>query len=185
MNRFFLYIIALALALTLGACDGLTAPELADAGTAQAGLTLGTPASAIRPQALELGQTARIAGAGLTFDALVEDSRCPVGMACVWGGEAVTRFTLRTADGTAYPVELALPGGRVRALPLDEAPMAVAGGYVIRLTRVQPYPGYTREERLPVTATVVVAPCPGRCVEVWPPQGPDEEPVGSPTTPRP
>ncbi|MDX1420891.1 MAG: hypothetical protein R3181_13080 [Rubricoccaceae bacterium] len=166
--RYFL----LALALTLAACDGLTTPAASDLATAPAH----AEARPVVPLVLTLGQSAplREPGSSFTFDAVVSDDRCPVNMTCfhdggIWAGTARTRFTLTTVD-RSYPIALAIPGGHPGPLPLEAAPMAVAGGYVVRLVRLQPYPGWEPDGGMPATATVVVEPCPSKCVETWPPQ---------------
>jgi hypothetical protein len=165
MNRSFCLLGFLLFAFFLSACDGLTTPGVFEtaraldraAGRAQVALTLGESAPLSEP------------GSSLSFDALLSDNRCPVGMSCPWRySVAHTRFTLRTADGTAYVVPLTMPSGPPGLLPIEDAPWAMAGGYVIHLLRLQPYPGWP-PDGVPVTATVVVEPCPDRCFEVWPP----------------
>jgi hypothetical protein len=49
-----------------------------------------------KPFQLKPGQTAVVAGSGLTvgFQGVSEDSRCPVGVQCVWEGDAAVDVTL-------------------------------------------------------------------------------------------
>ena len=48
---------------------------------------------------LGLGQSVTVSGPGLTvtFAALLEDSRCPVGSQCIWAGRAVISLTVAKA----------------------------------------------------------------------------------------
>jgi hypothetical protein len=48
---------------------------------------------------LGLGQPVTVSGPGLTvtFAALVEDSRCPIGSQCIWAGRAVISLTVAKA----------------------------------------------------------------------------------------
>ncbi len=172
MKRLHTLLAALALgaAGTLTACDGLSVPNLGPADSALRRPTVEGPA----PLTLTLGQSAILPGSGsrLTFERVVQDSRCPMDVTCVWAGEGQARFTLHTYSGQAYSFTLALPGGTPEALPMDKAPSALKGGYIIHLLRLQPYPGYAPEAGMPVTATVVAEPCPDLCVELPPPDGP-------------
>ena len=49
---------------------------------------------------IELGETATVEGLAITFDAVVDDSRCPLDAVCVWEGQAVVTLTVEgvTAD---------------------------------------------------------------------------------------
>ena len=49
-------------------------------------------------------------GIGISFDRVVEDSRCPTNVVCVWAGEAVIELTVTGADTSAV-VRLSLEPG--------------------------------------------------------------------------
>lgn len=68
------------------------------------------PATLDQPFALTLGRTAHFAeeSISLTFDGVVEDSRCPTGVLCVWAGRFVAAVTLTSADGAKESLELTL-----------------------------------------------------------------------------
>ena len=77
----------------------------------------------------------------LCFDAIVQDSRCPINANCVWQGVAVVRFTL-LLNGQEHQLELAtnneLPGTRTDT---------TIQSYTFLLRNVQPYPGSAGGEK--------------------------------------
>ncbi len=64
-------------------------------GGACAGITDVQPG---QPFELKVGQTAVVADStlALRFEGVPQDSRCPMGVMCVWAGDAVVRLALRT-----------------------------------------------------------------------------------------
>ncbi len=85
--------------------------------------------------ALRVGQTAALAGGTgvrLIFEAVREDSRCPVGVSCIWAGDAVVAITMHNTDGGPTTIELHT---NVR---FDAE--AVPDGHVVRLVRLSPTP---------------------------------------------
>lgn len=60
--------------------------------------TTGTATPVEGPVAL--GQTAYVGGPTVRPVALVEDSRCPTDVACVWAGRLVVRVVVTTGRGT-------------------------------------------------------------------------------------
>ncbi len=92
---------------------GLTACDSTDADTYGADAQSGEVTVA-------LGETASLNGLALTFDAVAEDSRCPVGVDCVWEGQARVslmaggqEMTLLVVDPERRPDAGARVGGRV------------------------------------------------------------------------
>jgi len=83
---------------------------------------------------VRIGETAAIAGELLTitFEQVVEDSRCPSNTTCVWAGTAVVRLGLRVGDSARGTVNL-------RTLSEAEAE-AVFQKYRVRLVRLAPTP---------------------------------------------
>lgn len=57
---------------------------------------------------LKIDQDARIEGEDLAivFDSVLEDSRCPVGVDCVWSGNAKIRFKLSDLNQTSEKLDL-------------------------------------------------------------------------------
>lgn len=56
---------------------------------------------------LDLGQRVRLADdSRLQYVRMVNDSRCPPGVQCVWAGDAVLAFQWTPASGAAEPFEL-------------------------------------------------------------------------------
>ena len=66
-----------------------------------------TNVSLDQPFVLRVGQSATVAGEGLTvsFQGVPSDSRCPTGVQCVWAGNAVVQVVL-SKDGKAFGAEL-------------------------------------------------------------------------------
>ncbi len=67
------------------------------------------------------------------LDSLIEDSRCPLGVVCIWQGTAIAKFSV-TVNDHQQPVTLStfkLPG-----LPSDTILM----GYKIEFVDLLPYP---------------------------------------------
>ena len=80
---------------------------------------------------LELGDTARADGLEITFESVVQDSRCPEDVVCVWAGLAQVALRL---DGTVDTLLVTDP---------ELAPGAVAqrGDVRVRAVDLLPYPG--------------------------------------------
>jgi hypothetical protein len=80
---------------------------------------------------IAVGQEAHLRGTPITirFRGVSQDSRCPSDVQCVWAGNAVARFTLNAAEGSAIEVTLNT-GLEPRSL--------VFSGYRIRLVGLEP-----------------------------------------------
>lgn len=79
---------------------------------------------------LPLGRTADNGELAVTFEGVSEDSRCPIGVMCVWEGNASIRLTLAS-------------GGDTQAAILNSTldPKAAAfAGYTIGYRDLTPYP---------------------------------------------
>lgn len=81
---------------------------------------------------LARGETAAVGTDGLTvrFSAVVEDSRCPIGVMCVRAGEAKLHLELRAPGAGSDDLILATEGGQPR--------YASFSGYDIRLVALDP-----------------------------------------------
>lgn len=87
---------------------------------------------------IEPGHRAEIRESGLeiTFNKVVEDSRCPKGVECVWAGNGKVEVTIH------------FPGSedRVQELNTNLDPKEIeAGVYRIQLLELQPYPVENQE----------------------------------------
>jgi hypothetical protein len=89
----------------------------------------------MQPERVTLGVGDSVAGEGrprVTFVRVVQDSRCPTGVTCVWEGDAVVEIEVRDASGAAEVVTL-------HANPRF-AQEAEALGLRVRLERLTPHP---------------------------------------------
>ncbi|HJU57087.1 MAG TPA: hypothetical protein VJ715_21050 [Pyrinomonadaceae bacterium] len=100
---------------------------------------------------LRSGRSVRIEGERLTvtFNRVVEDSRCPQGVQCVWAGNAKVMLRLSKARRRASTMSL--------NTGLDPK-QAAYRGYEVRLVKLDPYPkeGKTIRKR-DYVATLVVS----------------------------
>lgn len=84
------------------------------------------------------------------FDEVVEDSRCPEGVECVWEGEVTVAVTLFDGDGGTHELQLTLPGGQ-REFRFPESPARQAVmAWDVQLLSVLPYPREGAAPREPV-----------------------------------
>ena len=63
----------------------------------------------------------------------IDDSRCPIGLTCVWAGQMVAAIAVTRNDGSEAEVELLTRVGR-------EPAVSSALGYDFRLLSVEPHP---------------------------------------------
>ena len=127
---------AAALIVLASVACATSAPSLVDAQT--------TPvaAQAISPIELTLapGESRRVpeVEATITFEAIVEDSRCPTGVTCIWEGDAAVSVRIEDADGkpgtytlhTADRFEREAVHGAIRVRLISVAPHPTAEGPV-------------------------------------------------------
>ena len=88
---------------------------------------------------LSVGQTVGISGENLkiTFDEVLQDSRCPAGAECIWEGVATCQIHI-VLDDITYNIELAQPGLS------DEYVSEAYKGYHFSF-KVEPYPELDKE----------------------------------------
>lgn len=79
------------------------------------------------------GEAAEREGHRVAFVRVVEDSRCPVGVQCVWEGRAQIEVEV---DGRPFVLTLPRPGA-----PDDEAQTAEWEGVQVTFLDLLPYPG--------------------------------------------
>ncbi len=78
----------------------------------------------------------RESGLEITFSRVIEDSRCPKGVECVWAGNGKVELSIH------------FPGEKERVQELNtnlEPKDIMAGEYKIRLVELQPYPEKSQE----------------------------------------
>lgn len=81
------------------------------------------------------GETVASHNMSLTFDDVLEDSRCPKGVECVWEGNAKIQLTLRTsASDVGTTVQLNTHSSYQNTVSYN--------GYTIHLYKLIPYPEY-------------------------------------------
>jgi hypothetical protein len=75
-----------------------------------------------QPFELKFGETAKLSDAPfkVTFDSVLEDSRCPIKVQCVWAGRVVVSLTAAVTDGSPKSFELQL-GTSTRVLDYNVA----------------------------------------------------------------
>lgn len=74
----------------------------------------------------------------IRIDSVLEDSRCPSDVLCIWGGNARVRFILSNEKGDT---KFELNSNGSTDLNMD----AIIDGYHIRLVSLLPYPVSTKE----------------------------------------
>ena len=111
-------IAAVTLALALAACDSSTSPQ---------------PAPGRHEVVLRQGQSVPLDGSGITVGLqLVEDSRCPATVVCVWESNGRVTIQLRDANGAEISAQLNTHPSYPRSL--------VFRYLNIELTALDPYP---------------------------------------------
>jgi hypothetical protein len=98
---------------------------------------------------VEVGKSVYVKGSKLTikFIEVVEDSRCPIGVDCFWAGNAKIRVSV--AKGKAAPRVIELNTGM-------EPQTALAYGYELKLTELDPYPVQDKPKTEPSIAKISV-----------------------------
>lgn len=82
---------------------------------------------------VKAGRTVAVEGGRLKikFEAVVDDSRCPQGVDCIWSGNAEVVLKVTTTDGKSATVKL---NTNLNPKEVD------FHGYKIKLGRLSPYP---------------------------------------------
>jgi len=93
---------------------------------------------------LAFDETVTFTEGGFTvhFDEVIEDSRCPNGVVCVWEGIAILNLTIADATDTTDLI-FATDSINLNTLPTHEF-----GNYLLELIEVNPYPHI---DSLPIT----------------------------------
>ena len=109
--------------------------------------------------ALERGASALVDGQRLRFDAVVEDSRCPTNVTCVWEGKAVVSLTF-TGEQSISEIRLEIPGYVTAETEPSESQTVTREGYTFTLLALNPYPDGENgvDANATPTAVLVVTP---------------------------
>src|SRR3989442_2310587 len=83
---------------------------------------------------LALGESLKVRDTGVTvsFEEVVEDSRCPTGVTCIWEGDAAVKISIHTPDTS--------PSSYTLHTSQRFAREAEHGGYRVVLVAVTPHP---------------------------------------------
>jgi hypothetical protein len=102
------------------------------------GKTMTSP-SLDQPFTITAGQTATVRGEGLviTFEAVEQDSRCPVDVTCVWEGDATVRVSIVQPPREKQAFELHTAGSLARRVTY--------GAFELELSDLQPRPRSTAD----------------------------------------
>jgi hypothetical protein len=85
---------------------------------------------------LNLGASAQVDGLRITLVDVVEDSRCPSNVACVWAGQVIAKLSVTGPNLAETTLQLKLQGHGLQR----EAPTRVGDRWQIQITSVLPYP---------------------------------------------
>jgi hypothetical protein len=101
---------------------------------------------------ISLGGQIAIEGYTIGFEQVVEDSRCPTNVDCVWAGQAVVKVSIGSPDGTQQLKELSFKAGYQdkKQFPI----IVTTEGFSIRALALKPYP---EDPGVPMEYKLVVA----------------------------
>ena len=77
-------------------------------------------------------------GLALQFTTLVEDSRCPLNVECIWAGNARILLTATITDSTGHGSSQAMELNTNSRFP---ASSRIDASYNVQLRKLEPYPG--------------------------------------------
>jgi hypothetical protein len=143
--------------------------------------TPNAPTAALTPvgKTVGLGETVQLLPGGsvtisdtdlsIIFQEVVEDSRCPKDVQCVWAGQVIVRLGVSTGEQQAVSdVLMGLNG------PPDAPNQVQVGNYTIELLMVEPYPT-SQPVPIPPVVTLIVSETVGATAP--PPGSPSAVPV--------
>jgi hypothetical protein len=118
----------LFVALSVGACAGMGSATGTSGPPPSKDVVVGSDFD------LAPGQSARVSGGAITisFKEVTEDSRCPLGVMCIWAGNAAVSLAVTDAAGTKSQVVV-----NTNVSPTTPDSVKIAG-YVLRLVGLQP-----------------------------------------------
>lgn len=93
---------------------------------------------------IPLGEAVVIEGITITFAEVLEDSRCPTSVQCVWAGRA--RVKVLVSEEGKDPIEKVLIFGTVRPNESNNTTLCEKTDFVINGVQVAPYPEKPMEQ---------------------------------------
>ncbi len=136
-----IWVMGLCCLLLLG-CNGISAPAPSPLAS-----PLEPPALPSTQLVLGVGEQGQLPGSDLqiTFQSVLEDSRCPADVDCAWAGQARIQLLLEQAAAEPIVLELALmtdTEGRVERQPMDDTGQLLArvGAVAVTIVSLTPYP---------------------------------------------
>lgn len=94
-----------------------------------------TPQIAIR---IPLGETINLDGVQITFAEVLEDSRCPRTVECVWAGRAKVKVIVQKAGSEAVSKEVIF--GQTKQDEVNNLLLSQMDDFAIKAINVTPYP---------------------------------------------
>jgi hypothetical protein len=88
-----------------------------------------------------LGETVSTQGFDITFMEVLEDSRCPKDISCVWAGQAKIKVSISSLGNKAIEQEIIFGGKKTD-------PISAEKGFVIEAVNLSPYPTSSTAGRL-------------------------------------
>ena len=120
--------------------------------TAEATPERGVDAAIGRDQmvAIRIGERIAVSGTGWTirFEQVVEDSRCPVDVQCIWAGQVIVRLLGEHSDGRMAALALTLRAGERGAGLLGDLPLEAVSIEPLRHAGKPPPTDYTLNLRV-------------------------------------
>lgn len=101
-----------------------------------------TPQIAIK---IPLGETASVEGYDLKFIEVLEDSRCPKGVNCVWAGRVRIKISYLNNKGSEMFQEIIL--GEVKGDEQHNSLININPNLQLKVLRVTPYPQYNDDKK--------------------------------------
>jgi hypothetical protein len=92
------------------------------------------------PFELGFNETVRLgeSNSDLTFEAIIQDGRCPTGGLCMWEGEGEVQFLLASGNGASRVFTLKIPG--LVETPYTDNSFVEEAGFRFKLLQLEPYP---------------------------------------------
>lgn len=102
------------------------------------------PETSKLPTEIALGQTTTIDKTKITFTAVIEDSRCPTNVQCIWAGRAKVLVTITEKGKDAVEKEVIL--GETKPGENADKTVLVSNGATIMVSELKPYPKDSNNE---------------------------------------
>ena len=96
------------------------------------------------PAEIGIGQTTTIDKTKITFNAVIEDSRCPTNVQCIWAGRAKILVTITEKGKEAVQKEVIL--GETKPGENADKTIVESNGTTIMVSELKPYPKDSNNE---------------------------------------